>query len=42
MEKDGATAIHLEVEIAFGWIGTGCEEEFNTTVPADAVLMLCR
>ena len=40
MEEHGAATIHFEVKVAFGHIRTGCEEELNTTIPTDTILML--
>ena len=40
MEKHGAATIHLEVEVAFGHIRIRRKEEFDTTVPANIILML--
>ena len=40
MEKHGAAAIHLKVEIAFGHIRIRCKEEFDAAVSANTVLML--
>lgn len=42
MEKHGTTTIHLKVKVAPGDISARCEKELDTTIPTDAVLMLCR
>ena len=41
MKEDRAAAIHLQIEIASGDIGTGRKKEFDATVAADTLLVPC-
>jgi len=40
MKKQSAPAIYFQIEVPLGRIGTWAKEEFNTTVPADTLLVL--
>ncbi len=41
MEEHGTATIHFKVKIPLRHIRARCKEEFNTTIPANSILMFC-